>query len=343
MTISTLFFVYCLTGTVHQDTVSLSPQVVTQPVIADSDDPAIWIHPTNKRRSLILGTDKDPENGGVYAFDLKGRIVQKQIGMKRVNNVDVTYGFALGSKNVDLAVATERDRFAFRVLQLPELRFIDAGGIPVFEGEKDRLPMGITTYKSPKTGKSYVIVGRKTGPATGYLEQYELIANGDSTVGAKLVRRFGAFSGVKEIESLAVDAALGFVYYSDEQVGIRKYYAEPDAGNEELALFGRGDFSDDNEGISIYETSPTTGYIIVSNQGSNTFEVYAREGQGDAIHQHVRLHTIRLKTDESDGSDVTSVSLPGFKHGLFVAMSTDRTFQLYSWKKIAKAFGLKTR
>lgn len=340
-----LFFLLANTfsGTVS-DTVSVTPQIVTQTVLKDSDDPAIWIHPNQKRKSLILGTDKDPDNGGIYAFDLKGKIVRKQIGMKRVNNVDVTYGFSTQSNLLDLAVATERDRQVFRILRLPSMEFVDGGGIPVFEGDQDRLPMGITTYKSPKTGKTYVIVGRKLGPSQGYLEQYELVSTQqDTLIQAKLVRKFGKYSGVKEIESLAVDEELGYVYYSDEQVGIRKYFAEPDAGDEELALFGQGDFSDDNEGISIYKTSQTTGYILVSNQGSNTFEVYPREGDPKSNHLHLRIATIRLKTEESDGSDVTSISLPGFRKGLFVAMSTDKTFQLYSWKKIAKAFRLKTR
>ncbi len=42
-----------------------------------------------------------------------------------------------------------------------------------------------------------------------------------------LVRKFGLFSGKKEIESIAVDDALGYVYYSDEGYGVRKYYADP--------------------------------------------------------------------------------------------------------------------
>ena len=42
-----------------------------------------------------------------------------------------------------------------------------------------------------------------------------------------------------------------------------------------------------------------------------------------------------------DGSEVTAEALPGFPGGLFVAMSTDRTFHYYAWDDIAAAAKLK--
>ncbi|HLO55968.1 MAG TPA: hypothetical protein VK169_16870 [Saprospiraceae bacterium] len=40
--------------------------------------------------------------------------------------------------------------------------------------------------------------------------------------------------------------------------------------------------------------------------------------------------------DESAGSDITNVAINDqFKNGLFVAMSTDGTFQFYKWEDIA--------
>ena len=53
---------------------ALTPRVVTEPVKFDTDDPAIWLHPTDPAQSLIIGTDKD-ENGGLYVFDLNGKII----------------------------------------------------------------------------------------------------------------------------------------------------------------------------------------------------------------------------------------------------------------------------
>src|SRR3712207_5860377 len=73
------------------DTTALKPVVVTEKVYEDSDDPAIWISQENKAKSLIIGTDKHKDQGGLFVFDLQGKIdsTRSVTGMKRVNNVDV--------------------------------------------------------------------------------------------------------------------------------------------------------------------------------------------------------------------------------------------------------------
>lgn len=326
--------------TTTSDTTALKPVVVTDTVIEDSDDPAIWINKTDLSKSLIIGTDKSDDNGGVYVFDLNGKI-NRQLsvtGLKRMNNVDIAYGLQLGNTKVDIAVATERGTNSIRVFSLPDMKAIDGGGIEVFKNDTVRAPMGIALYTRPADGKIFAIVSRKSGPAEGYLQQYLLHDDGNGKVVGDLVRSFGAYSGKKEIESVAVDNELGYVYYSDEQTGIRKYYADPEKGNTELALFGQGEFAEDNEGISIYKLTDSTGYILVSDQGANRFNIYPREGN-----EHKRIKSIAVSTEESDGSDVTSVSLPGFEGGLFVAMSTDKTFQYYSWESIVQKTGLQVR
>ncbi len=316
----------------------VKPLYVTAPVEYDTDDPAIWINPSDPAQSLILGTDKD-ENGALYVYDLKGKIIQDKVvkGLKRPNNVDVAYGLALNGKATDIAVVTERFTHQLRIYALPDMQAIDNGGLAVFEGETGteyRDLMGIALYTNP-TGAIYAIVGRKTGPTDGtYLWQYLLEDDGTGKVKATLVRKFGQFSGKKEIESIAVDNELGYVYYSDEQYGVRKYHADPAKGNEELAVFATEGYKEDNEGISIYKTNDSTGYILVSDQSANEFKVYKREGDATA-HQHEPIATVKTSTNQSDGSDIVSVPLnEDFKHGLFVAMSDDKTFHLYRWEDI---------
>jgi 3-phytase len=180
------------------------------------------------------------------------------------------------------------------------------------------------------------MVGRKSGPIDGtYLWQYALEDSGKGTVMGKVVRKFGVYSGKNEIESIAVDNELGFVYYSDEGVGIRKYYAHPDSATKELAIFGTSGFTDNHEGISIYKLKNGVGYILVSDQQANRFHIFRREGTGNDPHNHSMIKTIIGSTIASDGSEVTSVALPGFSHGLFVAMSDDKTFQFYRWEDLA--------
>ena len=131
---------------------------------------------------------------------------------------------------------------------------------------------------------------------------------------------------------------LGYVYYSDEGVGVRKYHANPDVAhaNQELAIFGIEGFLQDHEGISIYEVDDSTGYILVSDQQANEFHIFKREGEPGNPHLHTLVKVVKVSTNESDGSDVTSVALnEQFPKGLFVAMSDDKTFHYYSWEDIA--------
>jgi myo-inositol-hexaphosphate 3-phosphohydrolase len=213
---------------------------------------------------------------------------------------------------------------------------LDGGGIEVFSGEEDKAPMGIAMDKRPSDGNLYAIVGRKDGPEDGtYLWQYLLESDEAGKITATKVREFGRYSGEKEIEAIAVDAELGYVYYSDETVGVRKYFADPDSSNAELAIFATSGFERDHEGISIYKQHGGTGYILVSDQQANKFHLFSREGTKEDPHNHLQVKTIDGSTINSDGNEVTAVSLnENFPKGLFVAMSDDKTFHFYSWKDI---------
>src|SRR6185295_3743732 len=123
----------------------------------------------------------------------------------------------------------------------------------------------------------------KTGPRAGYLGQYRLEDDGHGRARAVFVRYFGRFSGLSEIEAVAVDDALGYVYYADEGDGIHKYRADPDdrAAAEELAHFGKTGFRADREGIAIYAREDGTGYLVCTDQkpGNSDYHIYRREGE----------------------------------------------------------------
>src|SRR5688572_4143767 len=88
----------------------------------DSDDPAIWVHPTRPTESLVLATLK---NGGMAVFDLKGRLRQlfapEEYGAFRYNNVDLVYNFKLGGVRADIAVATDRANDTLIVFRIDPL------------------------------------------------------------------------------------------------------------------------------------------------------------------------------------------------------------------------------
>jgi len=318
----------------------IKPAVITQPVSFDSDDPAIWVNSANPVQSLVIGTDKN-ENGGLYVFDLNGNIIQNKVvkGLKRPNNVDIAYGLLLNGKPTDIAVITERMTHKLRIFSLPDMKPVDNGGIDAFVGETGnefRDLMGIAMYTS-KDGKMYAIAGRKNGPLKGgYLWQYLLSDDGTGHVKATLIRKFGEYSGKKEIESIAVDNELGYIYYSDEQTGVRQYYADPAKGDKQLAIFGTSGFKVDHEGISIYKLTDSTGYVLVSDQGANRFQVFSREGSKDHPFEHCLLKIVPVAARQSDGSDMVTQPLNStFKHGLFVVMSDDKTFHYYRWEDVA--------
>ena len=114
-----------------------------------------------------------------------------------------------------------------------------------------------------------------------------------------------------------------------------KYYADPEKGNQELALFAKTGFAEDHEGISIYKTGPKTGFILVSDQGANQFHIFKRDGEPGNPNEYKPVKVVKVAAQVSDGSDVTSTPLgPQFPHGMFVAMSDDKTFHFYRWEDI---------
>jgi 3-phytase len=326
--IYSLLTVIIMVGCKHKNQLpAIAPNVITENTLHDTDDPAIWVNRKDPSASIVFGTDKDTD-GAVYAFNLQGKIIEKKTirGLKRPNNVDIRYDFKLNdSIIVDVMVFTERERQQFRMFSIPDMKPIDGGGFPVFVSATEpehNLPMGISLYHSPKDSAMYAIVGRKAGPLEGYLHQY-LLKPSDGRVKAELVREFGNFSGKKEIEAIAVDDANGIVYYSDEGKCIRKYYAEPSKGNQELSCFGESYFRDDIEGIALANGVNGRNYIIVSNQQNHSFVIF--DGSDLSF-----VKEVNLSTTETDGCEVTTTALGSiFPNGLFVAMNDERNFYFY--------------
>ena len=316
----------------------------------DPDDPAIWRHATNPARSLVLATDKIESKGGLYVFGLDGQLRQTIAPLDRPNNVDIEYRVPIGGRATDVAVLTERKQHRLRIFQIPAdggaLTDLAPAGLPVLAGQSgdQSEPMGIALYKRPKDGAVFAIVAPKGGEATNYLWQYRLDGDGRG-VRATFVRRFGTFSrqgvllGAGEIEAVVVDDELGYVYYSDERFGIRKWQADPDhqdAGHE-LAVLGRDGYRGDREGLAIYAEPGGRGYLVSTDQidGGSRLHLYSRNGGPGGPHDHQLVAVIDTPSDETDGIDVTSAALPGFPRGLLVMMNSGpKNFLFYRWEDI---------
>ena len=115
-----------------------SPELIasdseTVPVLHSGDamdDPAVWVHPTDKSRSLVLGNDK---GGGLETYDLDGSLVQRlAFGTQFWGNVDVRQGVQIGGRTRDLVGVIQRGARFYNVN--PDTRQLSStteGGEPI--------------------------------------------------------------------------------------------------------------------------------------------------------------------------------------------------------------------
>ncbi|MFC5487430.1 phytase, partial [Microvirga aerilata] len=184
-----------------------------------ADDPAIWIDKNDPTRSLIIGTDKDPKQGRLYAFDLQGKVINTT-SFGEFNNVDLRYGFNLGGQLVDLVGATNRGTNSIDFFALdPVTRELNpVGSVPTGLSNIYGFTMGHTA-----DGKYYAFVSN-TGSYEDSTEattvrQFELVGSSGKVTG-QAVR---TFSHGTQVEGMVVDDQTGALYLAEENVGIWKY------------------------------------------------------------------------------------------------------------------------
>ena len=336
----------------------------------DSDDPAIWINPKNPEQSLVIITLKD---GGLATLDLDGEIVEEILpapfGEIRYNNVDLIYDFEIGEETVDLAVASDRENDTLAIWKIdPEtLQLVDVTSDNILEtifgvDDGEQTAYGLATYKSPISGISYAFV---TQADSNQFAQLELIDNGSGEVDANVVRTFElpVPTGEPEdsqSEAIVVDQELGFVYLAmEEEVGILKFQAEPDAGDNFEVVYSVEDdvLVPDLEGLILYYGDNGNGYLIASSQGDSTYGLFERSGDNEFLGQFIIAGNGDIdQVNETDGFDLTNVALgEAFPNGLFVVHdgandpqsvvqdeeeleNNSTNFKFVPWESVANAF-----
>ncbi len=335
--------------------VEIFPKVATDSVKIDADDPAIWVHPTDPTKSVVIGTDKTKAEGGLYVWNLNGKQIQ-YIKLMRPNNVDVRHGMKLNHRTIDIAVTNFRKNQTIgdslvvsKEIKVFEIDPVEGtlsdittdGGIPTPEIIEDN---GLCLYRRPADGAVFVIESSKEEEADNGLHQYRLLDDGNGKVKAVYVRAFGQGTIFDKVEGLVADDELGYVYAADEEAAIRKYHADPDKGeNGQIAQFALDEdgFIGDREGLAIYYCDSTTGYLLVSNQKKDNIKAYRREGNDGNPHDHDLLFTLNtIGSRKSDGLDISSrLTTPEFPHGLLIKHdSPARGFKLYSWQDIINIY-----
>ena len=302
------------------------------------DDPAIYVNIHEPSKSFVIATNKSRVGGGLHLYDLQGKELD-YLADGRMNNVDIRYGFFLGGKKIDIAVATHRSQKRLAIYQIDpnSQRLINIAADPLIF---DFSPYGGCLYHNFQTGKFYFFATQ-----SGKIQQLELYDNGYGQVSAKIVRTLEVGS---QCEGCVADDRAGSIFVGEEDVAIWKYKADPWGGDyrEEIDSVGKNLVAD-IEGLTLYQKDGGKGYLIASSQGNNTYVVYDRQ----IPHSYKGTFYIAPKgaiegTEQTDGISVVSQSLlPHFPKGLFVAHDNRTSkgggsnFKFVSWAQVEK--GLK--
>jgi 3-phytase len=304
-----------------------------------ADDIAIWVHPTDRSLSTVIGTDKTDPGGGLAVYDLTGRQLHFYPDGS-MNNVDLRYNFPLGGQPVALVGATNRstDTLDFYRVNEADRSLSKAGSFPssgvVARGR------GFTMYHSPDSGRYYAFV---TDFRTNIVEQYELSGETGSVTGT-LVR---SFDNGSTSEGMVADDELKFLYVSEEETGVWRYGAEPGAGSGRLLVDGLvgtgGHLTDNIKGLAIYYAGGGQGYLIAASQGSSSYQVYDRGNRAFMGEFDIGSGEGIDGASGQDGIEVTNISLGyAFPQGLFISQDNlnppaNQNYKLVPWQSIALA------
>jgi 3-phytase len=304
-----------------------------------ADDAAVWVHPTDPEKSLLIGSNK---RGGIVVFDLDGA-ERAFYPTGRINNLDVLYGFPLGNKRVDIVGCTNRSDQSVDLLAIdPEtgvLTDVSAHALLVDTNQIKDIYGCCFYYRK----KPYFFINGKNG----CVQQFEMVAASGQKIDLKLVRtlRFNT-----QTEGMVADEVYGMLYIGEEDQGVWKTSAEPDRGDTRtlLPLSGIDNpaIAFDVEGITLYKKGDD-GYLIVSAQGNFSYAVFERKGNNRYLGSFKILGNDRIDgVEETDGIDVCAAPLGRlYPEGLFIAQDgynydsdtlQKQNFKMVRWEKIQR-------
>lgn len=319
----------------HLATVHASAQ--TDPVQAfgdAADDPAIWVHPKQAEKSLILGTDK---RRGLMVYNLQGKELQAlEIG--RLNNVDVRQHPSIKNTTNTFITASNRSSNSISVFTVtPDNTVQYLNEITTNLSEI----YGMCMYSS-LTG-NYVFVNDKSG----LYQQYKITTK-DSQISGELVREFNLPS---QPEGCSADDKNAQLFMGEEDAGIWFINAEPNSTATPVMLQKiNAQLVDDVEGMEIYHTE-NERLLVVSSQGDNTYVVYkitvtTAEPNLQLVGKFAIVANLQSGLDgtsETDGLTVTAQPLPNYPQGVLIVQDgynrmpqQPQNFKIVDWREVEK-------
>ncbi|MFM1879088.1 MAG: hypothetical protein RLZZ241_1954 [Bacteroidota bacterium] len=300
----------------------VSADVETDPVLSKddaADDPAIWIWGEKPNEGLLIGTNK---KWGLEIYNLKGkRIAGYALG--NINNADI-----LSNENTYILLAatnrTEQCIDIYRLNRKGELSVLSHNQLPK---EAEDI-YGICAYRDGQS--KYVIASDKAGRI------FKWAVKEDTTLELNQKIKFNS-----TCEGLVADPAHNRLLVNEEDLGIWCMNLDDITQNQHLELSTDNNIRSDLEGISIYQTDRTNGYIVFSIQGSNSFGLLDRV----TLNYLGKFKITREKgidgVRETDGLDINSKSTQEYPKGILVVQDGDnypynQNFKIISFEKIIK-------
>jgi len=303
-----------------------------------ADDPAIWVHPRDTSKSLVLATDK---KWGLRVYDLAGREIQS-IASGHINNIDTRQAVQLNGETLDIAAASNRSNNAIELYtihtnttnnwaQVKSVATLPTGLKEVY---------GICLYH-PSADSLYAFINDKDGR----VRQYQIKKQNK----AFYLHKTGEFSFNSQPEGCVADDETGNIFFGEEDTGLWLINAKQNAGLRLIEPVGKRLVAD-VEGMALIKNA-LGHYLVVSSQGDSSYAVF----NAYAPFEYRGSFTIGFKVDgaidgvsETDGLDLTGVTLsddyPGgmlvVQDGHNVMPEQPQNFKYISWKDVLTKLGI---
>jgi 3-phytase len=298
-----------------------------------ADDPALWLHPQDAAKSLILGTNKQE---GLVVYNLDGsEAARLPIGL--INNVDLRQS---AERSYDIALASNDQVNAVSVFLVDRTTgtVSHRGDVPTGRLE----PYGICSGR--EGGRDLAGVTYKDGTA----EIWAISASPAELTGELLK----TVKLATQLEGCVFDEAQGLIFVGEENQGLWKMaYRDAAPAPEQIDVVGGATgLVADVEGVSLWRGKDGAGWLVVSAQSDDRFVVYDRKAPHTAMGSFSIGENTALGIDavtHTDGLDVFSGALPGYPRGIVTVQDDgnprkgqDQNFKVVSWADIEQALGL---
>ncbi|MBN1198253.1 MAG: phytase [Bacteroidales bacterium] len=324
----------------HDTVITVTADVETAPMSDPgdaADDPAIWVHPSDPGKSLLIATNK---KRGLEVYGLDGTLWYKY-NVGKINNVDIRYGFPIGASAKDIVVGSNRTDNTLLVMTVD----VGSGSLEMLSG----LPVqsllqevyGCCLYHDQATDLYYAFLSGKEGD----IEQWQLTGTSEGSVQGTLVRQF-AFGS--QVEGLVADDASGWLYVGEEDRGVWRVQASPDSVPAPILIdtVGGGHLVADVEGLALVQESDGQTYLVVSSQGNNSFALYTVSGKPLYLGSFTVEEGETIDgVSETDGIEVCAAPLgASFPDGILVVQDGENTigqapenqnFKIIYWSRIS--------